>query len=414
MLFRSLAPVTEDQIREWELDSIEDTIGMLGSDYVSNYIDSDKAENWFREAYAEMDVSYAEDIKSEDSSEGYANRLVDEMVDRNIVSDEKAKEDGFDGDEFQAEFVEAMVDEKINEGNGGYDYYVSNFGEEEANNIVAQNSLVDEEALVDEMVRSKLDGMSGNFDWEFSGTEEYYLEMISAGQDQFDSIKKPLIKKTEFDVLKKAWKTLHLRNFDDFSEAETKLMESAIKIYESYLSKKQKHLEKAIQFFMLKGQKGDKYKKFFNKILKKKGYKMEGVIQGLGEGTMISGYGGIQESDTAFGTIRKIGKYHVGEAHSDGEHIDVDEQIGIGFYNEKENGESFDSDENVADMKKLDKAWEAMTKKIEKTAIDGKTEDGRKYNIHCMYDGSGIEYWLRDDNFNFSFTCSFEIGRAHV
>lgn len=126
------------------------------------------------------------------------------------------------------------------------------------------------------------------------------------------------------------------------------------------------------------------------------------------EGTMISGYGGIQESDTAFGTIRKVGSYHVGEAHSDGEHIDIDSDITIGFYNENENGERFDSDENVADMNKLDKAWEAMLKKIDKATVKLKTEDGRKYSIYCSYDTSGIEYWLRDDAFSFRFTASFD------
>ena len=130
--------------------------------------------------------------------------------------------------------------------------------------------------------------------------------------------------------------------------------------------------------------------------------------ESLNEGTMISGYGGMQESDTAFGAIRKVGNYHVGEAHSDGEHIDIDETIHIGFWDEDENGKSFDKDDNVGDMKKLEKAWDTMLNKIQKSAIKGKTEDGRRYDIHCMYDSSSLEYWLDDDNFMFSFTCSFD------
>ena len=86
--------------------------------------------------------------------------------------------------------------------------------------------------------------------------------------------------------------------------------------------------------------------------------------------------------------------------------IDLDEDLTIGFYN-SESDMGIDKEDNVADMGKLTKAWDKMTKAVDKVEVKGKTEDGRKYSIYCHYDTSGIGYWLSDDAFSFRFTCNF-------
>ena len=44
------------------------------------------------------------------------------------------------------EFVEMMVDNKIDEGQGGYEYYKSEFGKEEADKLLIDNNLIDIDA----------------------------------------------------------------------------------------------------------------------------------------------------------------------------------------------------------------------------------------------------------------------------
>lgn len=128
------------------------------------------------------------------------------------------------------------------------------------------------EQMVSDMVTSKIDNMSGSFDWEWkSKDDEYYLDMISAGQDEFKSLKYPLINKKDLDVLDKAWQDLHLKDIKDIPDVGRELMNKATKIYKGLEKNKEKLLEKSIQFYMLKAKGKDK---LFKKIMQKKGYKL--------------------------------------------------------------------------------------------------------------------------------------------
>ncbi len=124
-------------------EQVEDDPENFLNDFFLGYIDTNRAENFFTDIYNEQNYGYAEDIQSEGSSQGYENRLVDELLERNIITEDQAEEEDFDGSDFIDEFVEEMTNDSINEGRGGYDYYESNFGEEEAKTLAKDNGLID-------------------------------------------------------------------------------------------------------------------------------------------------------------------------------------------------------------------------------------------------------------------------------
>ncbi len=113
-----------------------------------NYVD---AENFFTGVYDEWNESYVNDIESEDSDK-YANRLIEEMVDNGIVSDEEANEENFDAEDYKQDFINLMTKNQIEEGNDGLDYYIFNFGEEEAFKVVVDNNLIDIESASESAV----------------------------------------------------------------------------------------------------------------------------------------------------------------------------------------------------------------------------------------------------------------------
>jgi len=135
----------EDEAEKYAIkrvaEDLEENPEYFTQDWLMNYID---AGNFFKDAYLEWDTSYAEDIKSE-SSNDYPNRLIEEMVERGIMSEEDAQ--GDDADEIADDridtFAHMMSDEKMDEGSDGYEYYKSNFGEQQAGEILSQHGLLD-------------------------------------------------------------------------------------------------------------------------------------------------------------------------------------------------------------------------------------------------------------------------------
>jgi hypothetical protein len=75
------------------------------------------------------------------------------MVENGIVSSEEAKEDDFDAEDYKEDFVKLMTSNQIEEGNDGLDYYVSNFGKEQAFKVVSDNYLIN----IDEASESAID-----------------------------------------------------------------------------------------------------------------------------------------------------------------------------------------------------------------------------------------------------------------
>jgi hypothetical protein len=131
----AIARVTED---------LEENPEYFTESWLLQHIDQDQAELFFREVFGEWDMSYATDIMME-SSERYENRLIEEMVDMGIMSEEDAEsEEANDiANERIEQFAELITDDKISEGNGGFDYYKSNFGDKEAFDLLSRNNLID-------------------------------------------------------------------------------------------------------------------------------------------------------------------------------------------------------------------------------------------------------------------------------
>ena len=75
-----------------------------------------------------------------------------------IIETEDAEREGFDGEDFIDEFVSDMVDDKINEGKGGYDHYAFNFGDESAADVAKNNGLIDLDAAAEHAVN--VDGVA--------------------------------------------------------------------------------------------------------------------------------------------------------------------------------------------------------------------------------------------------------------
>jgi hypothetical protein len=136
--------ISEEEARKRAIERVKEDLEYnpeyFNRDWLMNYIDG--AFNYFNNLYFEMSEGYVNDIESEDSDE-YENRLVEEMVENGIISDEETKEEDFDYNDYKEDFIVLLTDEKIDEGNDGIDYYISNFGEEQAFKIILDNDLID-------------------------------------------------------------------------------------------------------------------------------------------------------------------------------------------------------------------------------------------------------------------------------
>ena len=157
-------------------------------------------------------------------------------------------------------------------------YYEEVMGNEEGawDKLSSKEQKEELEYMINNMVQSKLDNMSGSFDDTFRGTTmNYYLDMISAGQGDVKEVNKPFIPKAEIKVLGKAWKELHLKKMNDISvvgSPQAALLKSALDIYDRNVKKGEKFIEKGLQFWSLsqRGKKGKALDKILKKSLRKK------------------------------------------------------------------------------------------------------------------------------------------------
>lgn len=130
---------------------LEDEPEIFNQDWLSRQIDSKAAESFFRDIYDEMNQDYVNNIESE-SSRIYTNRLAEEMVERGIITEEEGEDDEFDLEDKKDEMVEQITQEQIDEGNGGYDHYAGNIGEEEARKLVLEHNLIDIDSAAEDAV----------------------------------------------------------------------------------------------------------------------------------------------------------------------------------------------------------------------------------------------------------------------
>jgi len=166
----------EDEARDEAIENLKnlfDDIGVFGlSDYTTNWIlDNALDDSWFAEAMSESDVSYAEDIKDEESSDEdlYVSRLHEEMVEMGIMEELDLPEEPEDEDELEAweeevedikdnvrDEVENKIDEFVDKRAEDYgnpvEWFEDNFGREELSRVAKDNYLVDEDAVAEMII----------------------------------------------------------------------------------------------------------------------------------------------------------------------------------------------------------------------------------------------------------------------
>lgn len=184
---REYLVLTEDEADEafydYEMNLIDD-IGISGftpkfqKRILSEFI---KDDEWFEDAYREMEETYAYDIADE-YDDTYGNRLVQECYDNGLIDDEDfgTYENGdidytdcsLSVDELAERLTEYLVD--------SIDDYVEEFkfefGEDELNEVVKRHNLVDWDAVIEET--KELDGrgpMLAGYDGVEIDWDDYYI-----------------------------------------------------------------------------------------------------------------------------------------------------------------------------------------------------------------------------------------------
>lgn len=208
--------LTEEEADKTAIDYARNLIDDIGIDNLSNgtkdviyseYVKTD----WYDEAMEEYNQSYADDIKTEASSDDdlYVNRLHEEMVEKGVMEEPEWPEESefevedADGDmeidddayedaksDFRTDLegeVENNIDDFVEQMGADYEngleYYKDHFGEEETARIAVENDLVDKDAVAEYIVDqdgrgqsiSSYDGGEDSINITFKGEEFEFL-----------------------------------------------------------------------------------------------------------------------------------------------------------------------------------------------------------------------------------------------
>jgi len=159
-----------DEAHEYAVDDVKNNLEENPEYFQRDWLMAHlEAGNFFRNVYDEWNMGYATDIMTEDDDK-YPNRLIAEMVQWGIMDSDEAN--GMDAEEIAndriGDYVNALTDDQINQGNDGFDYYIDNFGEEEAFNMAVKNNLFDIENASEDAVN--IDGVA-HFISSYDGEE---------------------------------------------------------------------------------------------------------------------------------------------------------------------------------------------------------------------------------------------------
>ena len=185
--------IHEDDIEEKAEEYAENLCDDIGfdndngfRDIIMSNIDSSNMEDWVEEDQR----GYVEDIVSETYHTEYANRLIDECVEADIISDEDLDDDGFcttkSTDELIDAYTEYLMDRIKQEYNGEYiDWHVDTFGDIKAVKYFLQHGFcsIDYKGVADDLTR--MDGYGSMFaGWD--GVENYQDGYYIFKQDDVD------------------------------------------------------------------------------------------------------------------------------------------------------------------------------------------------------------------------------------
>lgn len=183
---REYLVLTEDEADEEFYNSemsLIDDLGIQGftPSFQSRILTEFADEDWFEDAYREMEENYAYDI-SEDYDDTYGTRLVQECYDAELIDDDDfAMDENGDvnykdcllsTDDLVTKLSEYLVD--------SIDDYVEEFkfefGEEELSEVVKRNNLVDWDAVIEET--KEVDGRGptlAGYDGVEIDWDDYYI-----------------------------------------------------------------------------------------------------------------------------------------------------------------------------------------------------------------------------------------------
>ena len=133
-------------------EDIEDSPNIIPVWHLTSNLKPEETESTFREIYDDSNSGYVDDIEDEDDEE-FTNRLASEMYERDIITYEEATDEDFDLEDQKETMVDEMTDNAINEGDYGFEYFKSNFGDEEAFKIMNDMSLVNTKKAAEEIVQ---------------------------------------------------------------------------------------------------------------------------------------------------------------------------------------------------------------------------------------------------------------------
>lgn len=142
----------DEEFYQYEMSLIEDVgIECFSKNFRQTILDNYITSEWFEQAMQESFEFYCYDIENETASDDeFENRLQEEMS------------------EWEVENIDDMVEKMCEDQGDAKEWYIFNFGGESFNHVVQENSLVDWDAVIEEV--KNLDGR-GNCLASYDGEE---------------------------------------------------------------------------------------------------------------------------------------------------------------------------------------------------------------------------------------------------
>jgi len=161
--------IAEEMAVEEVREDIEYQPENFSRDFLMDFVDVD---DFLVLDIENANYDYVKDIEDE-SNDKYANRLIAELVDNGLISENEAlTTDPTElSDEFSQDYINLLTSEQISDDNG-VEYFIDNFGEDEFFKIVIDNNLIDFENASQDAVN--MDGIA-HFLARYDG-ETIYLD----------------------------------------------------------------------------------------------------------------------------------------------------------------------------------------------------------------------------------------------
>ena len=193
------------------VESIIDDLGIesFSPDFQQTIIDRGYVNtDWFQEALEESNRFYVDAIESETYNTTYANRLIDELEENGIISEDDITEDGELKDGLDIDELKEQYAQLLNDNTGDpVEWYRDNFGNDTLKDVVRKYNLLDVDAIADEV--KELDGRGPNLSlWDGQEIElddgyfAYKQDDHSNNFDVFNEIDYSVIESLNEDTVK--------------------------------------------------------------------------------------------------------------------------------------------------------------------------------------------------------------------